>query len=294
MRKKLLPALIFIIIFTLCGCENKKQDCQVVATTLPVYEFTVALCDGTDIGVTRLITESVSCLHDYTLQVSQMRAIESAQTVILSGSGLEDFLDTTLLQNKNVVDSSLDIPVIHSAEVHHEHEHEHEHHHQEDSHIWLSLTNAAKMSENICEGLSNAYPEYANIFSENLQKLLRELQALSDYAERELKNLSCREIITFHDGFAYLAETFGLTILQAIEEDAGSEASAAELIELTKIVTTHNLPAIFTECNGSTSAANIISAETGAKIFALDMAMSDRNYFDAMKYNIDTLKEALE
>lgn len=291
MRKKLLPALIFIIICTLCGCENKKQDCQVVATTLPVYEFTVALCDGTDIGVTRLITESVSCLHDYTLQVSQMRAIESAQIVILSGSGLEDFLDATLLQNKNVIDASQDVPIIHSAEAHHEHAHEH---HQEDSHIWLSLTNAAKMAENICVGLSNAYPEYANIFSENSQKLQGELQALSDYAERELKNLSCREIITFHDGFAYLAETFGLTILQAIEEDAGSEASAAELIELTKIVTTHNLPAIFTECNGSTSAANIISAETGAKIFALDMAMSDRNYFDAMKYNIDTLKEALE
>ena len=85
-----------------------------------------------------------------------------------------------------------------------------------------------------------------------------------------------------------------LEILHAVEEEAGSEASAAELIKLAGIVEKHKLPAIFTECNGSTSAAKIISAETGAKLFSLDMAMSDRHYFDAMKYNIDTLKEALE
>ena len=85
--------LIFILLISwLSGC-TPDHSADLVATTLPVYEFTSRLCQGTDLTVTRLITESVSCLHDYTLQVNQMLAIENAQAVVISGAGLEDFLD---------------------------------------------------------------------------------------------------------------------------------------------------------------------------------------------------------
>ena len=56
----------------------------------------------------------------------------------------------------------------------------------------------------------------------------------------------------------------------------------------------HDLPAVFTEINGSTSAASVICAETGVESFALDMAMGGKDYFASMYHNIDTLKEALE
>ena len=73
--------LILIVLSLFCvGC-GKDTDTQIVATTLPVYESTTAICQGTDLAVSRLITEEVSCLHDYTLQVSQMRAVESADVV---------------------------------------------------------------------------------------------------------------------------------------------------------------------------------------------------------------------
>ena len=59
------------------------------------------------------------------------------------------------------------------------------------------------------------------------------------------------------------------------------------------MVETHSLPAIFIETNGSDACAGIIHNETGADIYALDMAMSGTSYFDAMYHNIDTIKEAL-
>jgi zinc transport system substrate-binding protein len=99
-------------------------------------------------------------------------------------------------------------------------------------------------------------------------------------------------MITFHDGFAYFAHAFDLTILEAVEEESGSEASAQELKHLIGLVDEHRLPAIFTEINGSVSAADIIAAETGVGIFPLDMAMTGDDYFKAMYHNIDTLKEA--
>ena len=78
-----------------------------------------------------------------------------------------------------------------------------------------------------------------------------------------------------------------------MEEESGSEASARDLIELITLVEENALPAVFTETSGSSSAANIISRETGCGVCSLDMAMSGSSYFDAMYHNIDTIKEAL-
>ena len=87
--------VLAVLLFLLSGCVP-AENAEIAATTLPVYEFTVRLCEGTDLQVTRLVTESVSCLHDYTLQVSQMRAIEGAETIVISGAGLEEFLHDAL------------------------------------------------------------------------------------------------------------------------------------------------------------------------------------------------------
>ena len=287
MRKRFF-ALFATALLLLCGCNADRPNVNIAATTLPVYEFTEMLCQGTGLSVARLVTENVSCLHDYTLNVRQARTAEAADLIILSGAGLEVFMGE-LLEGKTVIDSSVGIPML---ECHHEHDHGH--HHEEDAHIWLSPDNALLMAENICHGLKNQYPEYADTFSANLETLLADIRAVTAYGETQLSQLSCRDLVTFHDGFGYLADAFDLTILRAIEEESGSEASAQELKGLTLLVRAHNLPAIFTEKQGSGSAAGIIAAETGVKTYTLDMAMAGDSWFTAMYHNIDTLKEALE
>ncbi len=287
MKKRFLLLILLLIFCT--GC-SQKTEADIVATTLPVYEFTSTLCEGTGITVSRLVTEEVSCLHDYTLQVSQMRAVESAQVVILNGAGLEDFLQDVLKSAKQVADASGGIEL--TCGEHHDH-HE-SHHHEHDPHIWLSPENAKQMCRNICRELSTVYPAHKAQFQTNLSSLLEKLSDLQAYGESELKALKNSEIITFHDGFGYFAESFGLHILKAVEEESGSEASAKELIEIIDLVKSNQLPAIFTEQNGSTAAAKIISEETGVKVFPLDMAMAGKSYFEAMYHNIRTVKEALE
>lgn len=290
--KKVTVFLLIIGLFSLCGCNQNAASCDVVATTLPVYDFTSAICDGTEIQVGRLVTENVSCLHDYTLQVNQMRMIEGAGAVIISGAGLEDFLEDALNGSQSVIDAS-EHAHIHTGGHTHEHHDSHGHEHENDPHIWLSPENARIMAENICAGLSVLYPEHQDLFQSNLNNLLQELDAVQEYGDAQLSDLTCRELITFHDGFAYLAESFDLTILEAVEEESGSEASAAEIIHLVELVDKHALPAVFTERSGSDACAGIISKETGTEIFTLDMAMAGISYFDAMYHNIDTIKEAL-
>ena len=290
--KKIIFAITAVLIFSLLGgCQNKSEQCQIAATTLPVYTFTADLCEGTNLEVCQIVTQNVSCLHDYTMQSSQMRAIESSEVLIISGGGLEEFIGDVLQTKDTVIDASENI-TLHCAEE--DHDHSHEHSHDQDPHIWLSPENAKIMAQNICDGLTRQYPQHAEIFQNNLKILAEKLDLLQAYGEEELSDLSCRRLITFHDGFSYLAEAFDLTILKAIEEDSGSEASAAELKELIMLVNEYDLPAIFVETNGSVSSANTISSETGAKLYSLDMAMSETNYFDAMYHNIDTLKDALK
>ena len=277
---KRLILILFAAALLLSGCAGAPSGPQIAATTLPVYDFTQALCQGTGLTVGRLVNESVSCLHDYSLSVQQVRMVEQAELVVISGAGLEDFMSDLLANKAPVIDSSEGVELFPGE-------------HETDSHIWLSPENGKAMAQNICNGLSAFYPEHKEQLEKNLVTLLERLDTLSQYGQATLSDLSCRELITFHDGFSYFADAFDLTILAAVEEESGSEASAADLKELIALVRQHKLPAVFTETNGSDSAAEVIRSETGAAVFSLDMAMSGDSYFEAMEHNIRTIKEAL-
>lgn len=290
MKRWLLGALVTMCLLLFSACAATQSQPNIAATTLPVFTFTEALCEGTPLTVGQLVQENVSCLHDYTLTVKHMKMLEGADLIVISGGGLEDFLHDALTGHKALIDASDGIDMHCAAHAHQDHS---DHHHDADPHFWLSVEKADHMAHTICDGLKTAYPQYSAQFDENLAGLERSFTQLSDYARSQLSNLTNRELITFHDGFSYMAEELGLTVLHALEEEAGSEASAAELIHICNTVAEHAVPAVFVEKNGSDAAAKIISKETGAAIYCLDMAMSGSNYFDIMYHNIDILKEAL-
>ena len=116
------------LLLSLIGCGS-LPCADIAATTLPVAEFTQRLCQGTGLTVTRLVTEPVSCLHDYSLNVSQVKAAEAAETIVISGAGLEDFLEGVIEEEK-VIDASTGIPLLCGEDHDREHEEEHTGHHR--------------------------------------------------------------------------------------------------------------------------------------------------------------------
>lgn len=294
MRNRIWTTFFLIAVFIsgiFTGCAPQQDSADIVCTTLPVYQFTQRICSGTPLKLSRLVTESVSCLHDYSLSVRQAQAVEKAEIVIISGAGLENFFND-LLDNKHCIDASVYVPVLDAC--HHHGEEDHDHHHDRDPHYWLSPENAKLQAKAICEGLCQSYPAYGDVFRQNLTILLQDLTKLQNYGMEQLSGLSCREMITFHDGFSYFAQGFGLEVLEAIEEEAGSETSAKDLIRIVQLIREKELPAIFTETNGSSASAEIISRETGVTILSLDMAMAGDDYFTAMYANINAVKEAFK
>ena len=275
MRKFRFFAAVFALLL-LCGCAEKAPAAPIAATTAPVAQFTRAVVEGTGLTVTQVVTDSVSCLHDYSLSVGQMEAIAGSRVTVISGAGLEETMDDALSGAEAVIDCSAAVS------------------HGGDPHFWLSPEEAIAMVRTIRDGLAEIYPEHTDTFRANADFYIRELEVLQAYGEEQLAEISFRKLVTFHDGFGWLARAFDLEILAAIEEESGSEASAQALIEIIDLVNEHGLPAVFTETNGSSAAASVIATETGAAVYTLDMAMGGTDYLQAMYTNIDTLKEALQ
>ena len=165
----------------------------------------------------------------------------------------------------------------------------------EDPHIWLEPTNCIQMCRNIAAGLSDLYPDKQTLIGQNLLAVTAEYEAAQAYGEEALKNLSCRELVTFHDGFSYFARAFRLTIAAAMEIEEGSEPSAKEIESVIRLVEDENIPAVFCEENGERQTAETVAKQTGTGLFALTMGMDGgaAGCTDAIYHNIDIIREAL-
>ena len=281
-----------------------------VATTYPIYLFARAVTDGTEgVVVERLDTGSASCLHDYTLSMADMKKLERADLIALNGAGLEDFLsDALATSDAEVVDCSAGAELLENlSHDHKEGDEDHAHGHY-DPHYWMDPASVPTMLDNLVEGLVQIMPEWEPLLRTNtgLAADLVERELLDTYQGRDGGGLTHRELITFHDGFQYFARAFDLELLAAIEEEAGSEASAKEIVEISQLVREHDIPALFTEVNGSDATANAIGRETGCQVWMLDMLMSGddvpqdwglekvmEQYISRLKGDLETVREAL-
>lgn len=280
--KQRIFAILLALALLLSGCAAQKSEpsADILATTAPVAQIVGAITAGTDLTVATLISEPVSCVHDYALSVDQMRAVEQAKHIVISGAGLEEFM-ADVLTSRAVIDASEGLALLPGEEG------------ESDPHTWLAPENMIAMTRTVEAALAAEYPQHAALFAENADIWCGKLDELQSYGEQHLADLSCRRLVTFHDGFAYFAQAFGLEIAASMEIEAGSEPSARELEEIISLLQDQGIPAVFTEINGTADAAELVARETGCAVFSLDTAISSVNYLSAMTQNIDTIKEAL-
>ena len=297
MRKSILIVLLSALL-TLPACAPAGEETArltVVCTTYPIYLFTSSLAQGVDgVAVERLDTGSTSCLHDYTLSMADMKKLERADIIAVNGAGLEEFLEDALavelLENLS-----------HSHEEEDQEGHDHGHW---DPHYWMDPENARIMLANLRNHLVIIDADYAAEYEENARlsdAALRSCQgSIQDIWDEYSSQPGERpRLITFHDGFQYFARAFDLELLASIEEEAGSEASAHEIVEITELVREYRIPAIFTEVSGSDATAKAIGRETGCGVYQLDMVMSGEgtgveDYERAIVQNLRTVAEVLK
>ena len=276
----ILTALLVLLVLPFCGTPAvEKPRLTVVCATYPIYLFASSLAENVDgVAVERLDTGTASCLHDYTLSMADMKKLERADIIALNGAGLEEFLEDALAaSDAQVIDCSAGVELLenlshrHDGDGHDSHDHGHW-----DPHYWMDPANARIMADNLRGGMALTDPEHAGEYEANAVKteeiLLQVEKDARELMERYLPQ-GVPGLITFHDGFPYFARAFHLPLLASIEEEAGSEASAREIVEITELVKEYDIPVIFTEVNGSDATARAISRETGCRVAQLTMIM---------------------
>ncbi|MEK4064090.1 MULTISPECIES: metal ABC transporter substrate-binding protein [Paenibacillus] len=170
-----------------------------------------------------------------------------------------------------------------------------------DPHVWLAPELAIKEVRTIEAALSAASPANSAAFKANADAYIAKLEALHQEFQDGLKDTKRKDFITQHAAFGYLAEAYGLTQVPIAGLSPEQEPSAAQMAGIVEFAKAHDVKTIFFETLVSSSVADTIAQEIGAKAAVLNpiegLTDEDRSnnldYIGIMRQNLEALKKAL-
>ena len=265
-------------------------EITVVASFYPLYIAALnVIGDTPGVNLSLLASPDTGCLHDYLLRPQDMAALAHCDLFLLNGAGLESFLDHVLARYPELplCIATTDVDLIPGDDVSEE----------VNPHAWVSVGLYTQYVRNIRDGLAVADPSRRDIYDYNAEGYIERLEALGAEMHDALDGLPRRDIVTFHEAFAYFANEFSLRVAAVIQREPGQDPSPTELAQTIDIVRRVGVTALFAEPQYSPSVAEVIARETGATVYMLDPAVTGTltadAYERAMRGNMETLEEAL-
>ena len=265
--------------FIVMGCQKKEQTpaelqkLQVITTLFPVYDFTRNVA-GDKAHVILLLPPGVEA-HSFEPKPGDILKISSAGLLIYTGMYMEPWIENILkgIDNKNllVVDTSRGITLRESVDDMDDHGHKEKHGHEKlDPHIWLDITNAQKMVDNILEGLSRKDPANSNYYTKNAEAYKAKLDEIDKKYRDTLS--TCKQKVFIHGGhfaFGYLAKRYGLNYMAAYKGSPDAEPTPRRITELKKMLKTYDIKYIYYEELITPRVAEVVSKETGAALLKI-------------------------
>ena len=312
------------ILFTNKEVDQEDEKLTIVTSFYPIYVATKNVVSDIDgIELINLAENQIGCLHDYQLTTKDMKKLENADIFIINGGGIESFA-TDIVKNYpdiTMIDSSKGIEFLPAMEEHdhghgehiegesiEEEDHEEEgtvseqrgsyHHEELNPHIWLDPDNYIKQVENIKNGLIEYDESNGKKYNENARGYEEKIGQIEKELIEKLKEPKNKDVVIFHDSFAYLAKKLGLEVVHTVNIESDTSLSAGEMKEIIQEINLHDVKVLFSEEQYSDAIPFNIGKETGAKVYVIDSLVTGEedkdSYIRGMKKNIKTLEEALK
>jgi ABC-type Zn uptake system ZnuABC Zn-binding protein ZnuA len=256
-------AAVALVGVLLVGCSAPSEPSggalRVVATTTQVGSVAAAVGGGA-IDLTVLLRPGVEA-HDFELTPEAGAAIERADVVLVSGAGLEDWLEDAIdsigaTDRVRDLSEGVDLRTADDGQV--------------DPHYWLDGANAVVMVENARAALVAALPSGEAGFAARAAALVDRLEAADAEARALIGEVpeGERRLVTDHDALGYFTDAYGLEVVGSIfpSLDVASEPSAQQIEALVATIRDEGVAAIFTESAVNPALAEAIAAETGARL----------------------------
>ncbi|WP_046227923.1 metal ABC transporter substrate-binding protein [Paenibacillus dauci] len=332
MKKYLITALMLVMVLVVSACSSSPQvnekntdsttassetsatrpKLEIKASFYPMYEFTRQVA-GDRANVDILIPANVEP-HEWEPTAQDIAEITNADLLVYNGAGMEGWVDQILSSTTGsklaVVEASKGLQIMDGIAEEEGSEGEHEEGHADhdshdhgdlDPHVWLSPALAIQEVRNIQQELSRLSPDDATVFEANANAYIAQLEKLDQEFRQGLKNTKRKDFITQHAAFGYLAREYGLTQVPIAGLAPDQEPSAKKMSEIVNFAKTHHVKTIFFETLVSSSFADTIASEIGAKSAVLDPleGITDQekaqnvNYLSIMRNNLAALQKAL-
>ena len=266
---------------------NSKLN--VVSSFFPIDQF-VRKVGGEAIERMLLIPKGVEP-HDYEPTIKDIQRVDSADVLVYNGLGFEDWIGK--MSNPQKIDASKGLNASYLDERNMTF----------DPHVWLDPLLAKKQVENIRDGLIMIDPNHKDIYVNNSNNFLNELDNLDKKIRTDLESCKKKDFITFHNSFSYFAKQYGLNQHSISNTDPESEVTPARLTEIINIAKTLGLQVIYSEELVDPRQATVIAQEVpDGKVLVLSPieGLSENEqkaglgYIDKMNDNINNLMVGLQ
>lgn len=237
--------------------SGEERKLKVVTTIFPLYDFARNIGNGS-CEVTLLLPPGVEA-HSFEPKPTDMARIDNADIFIYTGKSMEPWVGRILkgISNKSllVIEAGQGISLINN-----------------DPHIWLDLSYAQVMVDNILAGFIQKDPADKELYNMAAGGYKARLAALDSRFKTGLAH--CRQNTFMHGGhfaFGYLARRYNLKFISAYKGlNSESEPSPKVLAALSDEMKKNNIRIMYYEELASPRTAKVIAQETGAKLLLLN------------------------
>lgn len=324
--------LVATMLLTACGSgvASKSDKIQIVCTTFPQYDWAREIVGDSENVELVLLVENGGDLHSYQPTANDIITISSCDIFIYGGGVSDKWVEDILKQatNENMIiinmlevigDNAKKEEIVEGMEAHDHEEAEHaseteeanhEHYYDEsgyDEHLWLSITNAKLVCDEIYNGLCKLDVANKATYEANLNSYKQKLDELDGRYRTMVSNAALDTILVADRfPFRYLTSEYGINYYAAfVGCSSETEASFETVTFLSKKIDELGLVYIIVVDGSTQDVANTVIESTTGKyqqILVLDSMQAvgmDRinageTYLTIMEGNLQILSQALE
>ena len=167
-------------------------------------------------------------------------------------------------------------------------------------HYWLDPENGHRIAKLFAEKFAELDPKNASAYEANRKAFDDRLTAAERAWKAELAQIKGKPVVAYHTSWKYLAEYTGMRIVGFMEPKPGVPPSPSHLAGLILQMKRTGAKAIIMEPFYNRKDADFVASKTGAKVVILPPSVGGlrdtkiKDYIDLMKYDIETVANALK
>jgi ABC-type Zn uptake system ZnuABC Zn-binding protein ZnuA len=163
-------------------------------------------------------------------------------------------------------------------------------------HFLIDPVNVKIIARNIATHFARIDPKNAAKYSANLARFNATLDGKFAGWQKQLAPYRGAKIVTYHKDFPYLAERFGLNVVETLEPKPGISPSPAHLAGVIGKMKATNAKVILVQPFQNRRTAETVARQTGAVVLDISQQPGARNnttgYFDMMDTLVTSLANA--